>query len=46
MIVFKMWITQRKKSEYSSTYIEETYHAWYLFGFIPLYVKMVKYREY
>lgn len=44
MIVFKMWITTRNKDSY--TRVEEKWHGYYLFGFIPLYIKCVNYKEY
>lgn len=43
MIVFKMWFSEEKVSSYRKA--ELTWHGWFLFGFIPLYIKMVSRRE-
>jgi hypothetical protein len=39
MIVFRWWSTTKKKVLYTYTYHWE---GWFLFGFIPLFIKLVK----
>lgn len=43
MIVYRWWSTTKKKSIYTYTY---RWEGWFLFGLIPLFVRMTKEERY
>ena len=47
MIVERMWFTEQKSNTISPTLdCRKTWRGWFLFGIIPLYVKMIKIEKF